>query len=41
MNSIFFAIVVLCLLATIIMLVFKPYDYGASVKRFKKIDQPR
>jgi len=40
MNSIFFAFVALCLLAAIIMLVFKPYDYGASMKRFQKIASP-
>jgi hypothetical protein len=37
MSSILFAIVILVILAAIVMLGFKPYDYGASVKRFKKI----
>ena len=38
MSSILFAVVIICMLAGIVMLVFKPYDYGASVQRFKKIE---
>ena len=37
MSSIILAIVIICLLAVIVMVVFKPYDYGASLQRFKKI----
>lgn len=37
MSSILFAIVILSMLVAIIMLVFKPYDYGENVKRFKRI----
>ena len=37
MTSILFAIGCLAILAIIIILVFKPYDYGASVTSFKKI----
>jgi hypothetical protein len=40
MSSILFAIVILSMLVAIIMLVFKPYDYGESVQRFKKIENP-
>jgi len=36
MTSIILAIVIICLLAALIMYGFKPYDYGGSVKRFKK-----
>ena len=35
MSSIIFVIVILCMLVAIVTLVFKPYDYGVSVKRFK------
>jgi len=38
MSSILFAIVILSMLVAIIMLVFKPYDYGGNVQRFKKIE---
>ena len=38
MSSILFAIVILSMLVAIIMLVFKPYDYGESVQRLKKIE---
>ena len=37
MSSIIFAFAIICVLIVIVMLVFKPYDYGESVKRFKKI----
>jgi hypothetical protein len=40
MSSILFAIVILSMLVAIIMLVFKPYDYGENVQRFKKIENP-
>ena len=40
MSSILFAIVILSMLVGIIMLVFKPYDYGEKVQRFKKIGNP-
>ena len=38
MSSILFAVIIICMLAGIVMLIFKPYDYGASVQRFKKIE---
>jgi len=37
MSSILFAIVILSMLVAIIVLFFKPYDYGGKVQRFKKI----
>ncbi|MCP4982054.1 MAG: hypothetical protein GY935_16375 [Gammaproteobacteria bacterium] len=37
MSSILFAIVIVCMLAAIVMLVFKPYNYGEKIKSFKKI----
>ena len=37
MSSILFAGAIICVLIAIVMLVFKPYDYGKSVKHFKKI----
>jgi len=40
MSSILFAIVILSMLVAIIILVFKPYDYGENVQRFKKIETP-
>ena len=40
MSSILFAIVILSMLVAIIMLVFRPYDYGENVKRFEKIENP-
>ena len=40
MSSILFAIVILSMLVGIIMLVFKPYDYGENVQHFKKIGNP-
>jgi len=36
MISIILTIVIICLLATLIMYGFRPYDYGGSVRRFKK-----
>ena len=39
MTSIILAIVIICLLATLIMYGFKPYDYGGSVKQVKKIEK--
>lgn len=36
MPSILLSIVIICLLAGLIMYGFKPYNYGGSVKRFKK-----
>ena len=36
MPSILLSIVIICLLAGLIMYGFKPYDYGGSVKRFRK-----
>ncbi len=35
MSSIIFSIVILGMLVAIVTLLFKPYDYGVSVKRFK------
>lgn len=40
MSSLLFAIIILCIMVAIIMLVFKPYDYGASLQKFKKIGNP-
>ncbi len=40
MSSILFGIVLLSMLVAIIMLVFRPYDYGESIQRFKKIGNP-
>jgi len=40
MSSILFAIAILSMLVGIIMLVFKPYDYGEKVQRFKRIGNP-
>lgn len=37
MPSILLAIVIICLLAALLIYGFKPYDYGGSTKRFKKI----
>lgn len=36
MASVILAIVIICLLAGLIIYGFRPYDYGGSVKRFKK-----
>ena len=36
MTSIFLAMVIIFLLAALIMYGFKPYDYGGSVKRYKR-----
>ena len=36
MTSIILTIVIICLLAALIMYGFRPYDYGGSVRRFKK-----
>jgi len=38
MSSILFAIVILSMLVAIIMLVFRPYDYGENLQRFEKIE---
>jgi hypothetical protein len=40
MSSILLAIAILSMLVGIIMLVFKPYDYGKKVQRFKRIGNP-
>ena len=37
MPSILLAIVIICLLVALVVYGFKPYDYGGSTKRFKKI----
>ncbi len=37
MTFIIFGIGLMCILVIVIILVFKPYDYGASVTQFKKI----
>ena len=37
MNSIIFGIGLLSILVAVVILVFRPYDYGADVKAFKKI----
>lgn len=41
MTSIIFGIGLLCIMVAVIVLLFKPYDYGASVTRFKKIGESR
>lgn len=40
MSTILFAIVILIMLVGIIILVFKPYDYGKKVQHFKKNGTP-
>lgn len=37
MTYVIFGIVLMCILFVIVTLFFKPYDYGASVAKFKKI----
>jgi hypothetical protein len=37
MTSIILGIVIICLLAALIMYGFRPYNYGGSVRRFKKV----
>ncbi len=37
MTYIIFGIVLMCILFVIVTLFFKPYDYGASVAKFRKI----
>ena len=37
MTSIIFGIGLLCILVAVIVLLFKPYDYGVSVAHFRKI----
>lgn len=37
MTAIIFGIGLMCILVAVVILVFKPYDYGASVAQFKKI----
>ena len=39
MPSILLAIVIICLLAALLIYGFKPYDYGGSVKRYKKMEK--
>lgn len=39
MTSIIFGIALMCILVAVVILVFKPYDYGASVTKFKKIGE--
>ena len=41
MTYIIFGIVLMCILFAIVMLFFKPYDYGASVAKFRKIGADR
>jgi hypothetical protein len=38
MTSILLSIVIICLMAALLIYGFKPYDYGGSIKRFKKVD---
>jgi hypothetical protein len=40
MPSILLSIIIICLLAGLIIYGFKPYDYGGSVRRFKKAAKP-
>jgi hypothetical protein len=37
MSTILFVCAIICVLTAIVMLVFKPYDYGKSVTHFNKI----
>ncbi len=37
MTPVIFGFGLLCILVAVIVLVFKPYDYGASVTQFRKI----
>ena len=37
MTAVVFGIGLMCILVAVVILVFKPYDYGASVAQFKKI----
>ena len=39
MTSILLSIVIICLMAALLVYGFKPYDYGGSIKRFKKVDK--
>ncbi len=39
MPSILLTIVIICLMAALLIYGFKPYDYGGSVKRFKKVSK--
>lgn len=41
MTSIIFGIGLISILAVVIMLVFKPYDYGASVSQLRIIDRAK
>ena len=40
MSSILFAVAIVCAIAAILMLVFKPYDFGARAKQDRKIENP-
>ena len=40
MPMILLAIVIICLMAAMLMYGFKPYDYGGSKKRYKKVEKP-
>lgn len=40
MSSILFAIVILSMLVAIIMLIFKPYNYGENAQRSNEIENP-
>ena len=37
MTAIIFSITFLCIIVTVVVFVFRPYDYGASLTHFKKI----
>jgi hypothetical protein len=39
MPSILLTIVIICLMAALLIYGFKAYDYGGSIKRFKKADK--
>jgi hypothetical protein len=37
MSAIIFGIILMCLLVGVVILMFRPYDYGASVAQFKRM----
>lgn len=41
MTAVIFGVVLMCILVAAIVLLFKPYDYGASVTRFGKIGRTK
>lgn len=41
MTYIIFGIVLMCILFAIVMLFFKPYDYGASAAKFRRLGEDK